>query len=35
MLLVLYFITIKSKALNTTIQKDPGDGGCCGGIGCC
>jgi hypothetical protein len=34
MLLVIYSITIKSKAMNTQM-KDPGNGGCCGGIGCC
>lgn len=34
MLLVSYSITIKSKAMNTKIQKDPGEGGCCG-VGCC
>lgn len=32
-----YFLTINSKAMNTN-TKDPGNGGCCGGItdmGCC
>jgi len=35
MLLTNYLLTIKSKAMKTNNQKDPGNGGCCGGIGCC
>lgn len=35
MLLVFYSITQKSEAMKTMILKDPGEGGCCGGIGCC
>lgn len=34
---VSYFLIIKSKAMNTNMN-DPGNGGCCGGLGdwgCC
>jgi hypothetical protein len=42
MLLVSYYLTIKSKAMKANFNpdnyresNDPGEGGCCGGIGCC
>ena len=41
MINVSYFLTIKSKAMKANINpgsyrdSDPGEGGCCGGIGCC
>ncbi len=37
--MLLIFLTINSIIMKTNIQKDPGNGGCCGGgltdWGCC